>query len=173
MYLAPSDKQLNFVAKLVKERDLALLSPKDRADAESVDLLDRREVSKLIDVLLKAPKVTVLAKKTPYQKPLEVGMYHTNTGEILRVYLGQHSGQPLVKRVVLSGEKYEYEYVGSAHRVLRGESVLGGVVCERMSLDEAKNWGRMTGHCIVCGRQLDDPESVDKGIGPVCEKNWG
>lgn len=29
-------------------------------------------------------------------------------------------------------------------------------------------WGRQTGQCGVCGRDLIDPESVAAGIGPVC-----
>lgn len=166
MYVAPSDKQINFISKLARER---VVPEADAAAAAAPDLLSKYDASALITRLLAAPKRTVVARG--YQKPLEVGMYHTDTGEILRVYKGQQSGQNLVKRVVLNGESYEYQYVGSARTVAGGRSVLGAVKWERMTLEEAQNWGRMTSHCIVCGRRLDDPESVDRGIGPVCKDN--
>lgn len=34
-------------------------------------------------------------------------------------------------------------------------------------------YGRMTGRCCACGRELTDPVSVANGIGPICESNWG
>lgn len=34
-------------------------------------------------------------------------------------------------------------------------------------------FGRMTGCCGCCGRQLVDPESVARGIGPICAERYG
>jgi hypothetical protein len=34
-------------------------------------------------------------------------------------------------------------------------------------------YGRLTGGCALCGRALDDPESIDRGVGPVCARKWG
>lgn len=34
-------------------------------------------------------------------------------------------------------------------------------------------YGRMTGNCACCGRELTDPKSVELGIGPICISNWG
>lgn len=34
-------------------------------------------------------------------------------------------------------------------------------------------YGRETGKCCACGRELTDPVSVERGIGPICESNWG
>lgn len=34
-------------------------------------------------------------------------------------------------------------------------------------------YGRLTGSCCACGRTLTDPVSVENGIGPICESNWG
>lgn len=97
----------------------------------------------------------------PEPKP---GMYREPVadGNIYRVYLGQQSGKMLVKQVVgddASG--YSYEYLGAAAYRLPADAV-------PLGLDEAKAWGRMTGTCCVCARRLDNPESVDAGIGPVC-----
>jgi len=32
--------------------------------------------------------------------------------------------------------------------------------------------GKLTGRCCCCGRELTDPVSVERGIGPICEANW-
>lgn len=37
----------------------------------------------------------------------------------------------------------------------------------------AIRYGRSTGRCCMCGRELTDAESVAAGIGPVCSTNWG
>lgn len=108
----------------------------------------------------------------------EAGMYRTPDGTILRCYLGQKSGRMLVKRVVKDGEfdmqhgqhaEYRYEYVGAAN----GKAARVMASATRMTLDEAKHWGKMTGHCCVCARRLDVPESVEAGIGPVCAGRIG
>lgn len=38
---------------------------------------------------------------------------------------------------------------------------------------EAVKWGRKTGQCSCCGRELTDPASVEAGIGPICAEKWG
>jgi hypothetical protein len=38
---------------------------------------------------------------------------------------------------------------------------------------EAVSYGRITGNCGCCGRELTDPISVARGIGPICADNWG
>lgn len=37
----------------------------------------------------------------------------------------------------------------------------------------SKEYGRITGHCGVCGAPLENPESVKRGIGPVCATKMG
>lgn len=39
--------------------------------------------------------------------------------------------------------------------------------------EAATRYGRMTGECSCCGRELSDPSSVEAGIGPVCATKWG
>jgi hypothetical protein len=34
-------------------------------------------------------------------------------------------------------------------------------------------YGRLTGSCACCGRTLTDPESIARGIGPICADNFG
>lgn len=33
--------------------------------------------------------------------------------------------------------------------------------------------GKQTGHCSCCGRLLENKESVELGIGPICRQKWG
>lgn len=40
-------------------------------------------------------------------------------------------------------------------------------------LEAAVAYGRETGTCACCGRELTDPKSVERGIGPVCARTWG
>ena len=40
------------------------------------------------------------------------------------------------------------------------------------ALQLAKDYGRRTGNCCMCGRRLTDPVSVANGIGPICEDNF-
>lgn len=39
--------------------------------------------------------------------------------------------------------------------------------------DAAVRWGRLTGKCSCCGRELTDKVSVANGIGPICAEKWG
>lgn len=40
-------------------------------------------------------------------------------------------------------------------------------------LTEAIAYGKQTGNCAICGRFLENPESVARGIGPICAGNYG
>lgn len=37
----------------------------------------------------------------------------------------------------------------------------------------ARRYGKETGICCCCGKELTDPASVEAGIGPVCATKWG
>ena len=39
--------------------------------------------------------------------------------------------------------------------------------------EAALRYGHRTGKCAVCGRQLDNKESVAMGIGPICAEKYG
>jgi hypothetical protein len=76
---------------------------------------------------------------------------------------------------------YVYEnnqYVGkiTAQGVLKGnvsEDVLNLLEDANDNLLRlAKIYGHESGSCSICGRQLDDPLSVQMGIGPVCAKKF-
>lgn len=37
----------------------------------------------------------------------------------------------------------------------------------------AQEYGKRTGECSCCGRELTDPNSIAMGIGPICADKWG
>lgn len=86
---------------------------------------------------------------TPY-----AGAYRLADGTIVRVQVAKQSGKPYAVALDAQGT-----YLG-------GGAKLAGAV--RLSLDEAKGYGRATGTCCVCGAHLENPESVALGIGPIC-----
>ena len=42
-----------------------------------------------------------------------------------------------------------------------------------MNIDRAKKLMIRYSRCIVCGRRLKTPESIERGMGPVCVKYFG
>lgn len=101
-----------------------------------------------------------IAPKKTYTKD-DAGVYRAVDGSFIRIYYGQQSGVMLAKRMTVVNGDLEYQYVGLADRHAKK-------IERKLTLDEAKKIGKATGTCCVCGRRLDDPESVDAGIGPVC-----
>lgn len=99
----------------------------------------------------------------PKKTDLTAGIYEAD-GHLYRVYLGQSSGQMLLKAVEVD-EGVTYTYLGAASRNLPADA-------RRLTLDEVGDLGKTFDHCLCCGRRLDDPESVDRGIGPVCAQKY-
>lgn len=149
-----TDKQKEFVRALLAER-----AGNEEAEtirhalniARESGQLNAAFISDAITRLLETPKVAAPGLEF---KP---GVYVLPDDTLVRVYIGQNSGQLLAK-VVVDGD---LEYAGKASKVLAPGS-------RKATIEEVGEWGRTTGTCLVCGRRLDDPESVDRGIGPVC-----
>ena len=117
----------------------------------------KMDASRVISILKDAP-----AKASPGAGDPEAGVYVSGeSGEYLRVYLGQESGHMLAKQIHLEEGEVSYTYLGAARRYLTPDY-------RRCTLEEAGSLGKASGICIHCGRRLDDPESVDRGIGPIC-----
>jgi hypothetical protein len=68
----------------------------------------------------------------------------------------------LVARTIVDNKKGEY--LGKA-----GLKGLG----EKLTLEEIKELGRVTGRCMICSKELTDPVSIEMGIGPVCLAKGG
>lgn len=158
----PSQKQFDFIKRLIAERDTT--------EIDGIIVIFRntalqgtmtsRDASALIESLMSLPKKAAAAADEP-----EAGVYTDGTN-FVRVYLGKESGRMLAKTIILLPEGVEYVYAGAATRVLTPNF-------RRMDVDEVGSLGKTFDHCVMCGRRLDDPVSVDRGIGPICADKYG
>lgn len=140
-----TEKQIAFITTLMQEREHNI--------AEDVDLttLSGGYASNLIEALLASPRKS--------QKAVEEGFYMVE-GAVYRVVRSKSSGNPYAKRLKIHAGSGAWEYVpGGMARLVNAE---------KLTVDVAKKMGAHYGVCVVCGRTLTNPESVDAGIGPVC-----
>lgn len=100
-------------------------------------------------------------REEPTRKTIEEGMYRDADGTIFKVQKAVHgSGRLYAKRLVQVGESWKFEYdKGAVYRLTSDD---------RMTLEQAKEFGALYGTCCVCGRTLTDERSIEAGIGPVC-----
>lgn len=83
------------------------------------------------------------------------GIYLNNQG-VFKLYTTQ-SGYLFAKKLQQNGS---WEGVPGAANKIRPET--------KMTLEQAKQYGKMYGMCMLCGRTLTDEKSIEAGIGPVC-----
>lgn len=141
-YPSASIKQVGFINTLVSER----------LHEQEIDFanLTSAEASELIARLLRAPFRGAGV--------LEVGMYRVANGDIYRVQPSRETGNLYAKKLDVIANSFAYEQ--GAIRKLKAS--------DKMTLQQAKEWGMETGICCACGAFLTDERSVAEGIGPVC-----
>lgn len=72
--------------------------------------------------------------------------------------------------------RYEGKLVDGVFTGRRGvdDSVLDSLVTIAANpLEAALSYGRLTGTCSCCGRELTKHASIADGIGPICKAKWG
>lgn len=150
-----SEKQAALIERLWADREHGLTD-----DIKTAALADRKVASSLIDALFNAPKRAV----APVAQ-LESGIYTAN-GQVYKVYWNQEKTRMLAKLLVLGadGEKASWDYQGMASRFVTAD--------QRMTLEQAKQFGAIYGVCCNCGATLTDEVSIEQGIGPVCAKRF-
>lgn len=102
------------------------------------------------------------SKQTVTNPVKEVGMYRNDDG-VYRVKLSS-SGNLYAMRFDPTGETKadRFVYERGAIKVLTAD--------DRMTLDDVVAMGVQFGQCCVCGAELTDEKSVQRGIGPTCAK---
>lgn len=118
-----------------------------------------------MQVLMTLSNGSVLSRKEPSDfKPstppveIKVGPYFTKDGFPARVKKSRGTDRLYAERMNPETGKFGYE---------RGLVYNLG---ERMTVEQAREWGARLGRCSICGAKLTDNKSVDDGIGPVCIK---
>lgn len=153
-----SDKQLTLIRDLLAGAtnfDLAAwLDAHDLLD--TADLTGGRDgtASALITALFAAKP----AREGTSRKDPEPGLYRVD-GEIVRIKLarsGNWYAQQATKRP--GRTTFAWEYLGKRINMADAEPIAD---------DEA---GRFLGYCVRCCAELTDPDSIARGLGPVCAK---
>ncbi|QPX62591.1 hypothetical protein SEA_WOLLYPOG_39 [Arthrobacter phage Wollypog] len=93
-------------------------------------------------------------------KDLEEGFYALSEDEIYQVVRSK-AGRLYAK---INAGPGRWDYAAGAITKLKPNM--------RMDLDAAKEYGKETGTCIVCGRTLTNPDSIEAGIGPICAERF-
>jgi SWI/SNF-related matrix-associated actin-dependent regulator of chromatin subfamily A-like protein 1 len=109
---------------------------------------------------------------------LPAGMYAVPGGDTrLKVRVdvpttGRGEGWVYVSDGAVYGQRQEYGrqapgglYYGLIH------SQLAAILADPKAASAA--YGKLTGHCGVCGAHLENEQSLDRGIGPVCASKFG
>lgn len=108
----------------------------------------------------------------PTQKPgwfPEPGTFYLVDHKIYKVFMGR---RPYAKELVLyphdtdpKKKKGRFEYVPGAIRMIPGPEYA-------LTPQQAVILGHAFGFCAYCGTELDDPKSVERGVGPHCWKKY-
>lgn len=153
-----TEKQMAFITKLLNDK---------KVDESSY-------ISWLKDLLVNQPEkitktiaseVINTLKALPYKTSLSTSMktgpaaagYYILDGKIYKVQVSPNSGHAYAK--VFSSDT-GWTYITGMVYKLNNASPL--------TLEQAKEYGKLYGQCIVCARTLTDEESIAAGIGPIC-----
>lgn len=175
-YMA-SEKQTNFIVRLVAERQIDQLPELSAGIVDNV--LNGRDVYKneagdAITDLLAAPRKPAREEafndnSSPVTEP---GIYKFSVNEIYQVKWNKAKTHLYTKRLVeIRGDRLneeddhvriEFEYAPGQFKKLNAEM--------KMSAEEGKALTIRYGRCLACGRVLKNAVSVERGIGPICIK---
>lgn len=168
----PTIKQVEFIKQLITRTE----DPDNVAEAllafeDALHGLDRAGASEHIDTLLarqRARRTTEDRKFDPTTVP--AGRYALTAGgetafyQVDRPTKGRWDGWTFVNLIHAGGDRIR--------QIKGGER---GKVLARLSINPTSystQYGQHTGTCGVCSRLLSDPESVARGIGPVCARKF-
>lgn len=164
----PTIKQVEFIKQLITRTE----DPDNVAEAllafeDTLHDLDRPGASEYIDNLLarqRTLRTTEDRKFDPTTVP--AGRYALTTDSETAFYKvdrpteGRWDGWTFVNLIHAGGDRIRQVKGGERGKILALLSV--------NPTSYSAEYGKHTGTCGVCSRLLSDPESVARGIGPVC-----
>ena len=151
-----SDRQSAFIDRLFTEREVT----QDDHDLRSITRT-MTEASFLIDRLTKRP-----LKRAVHQDGKAITEGHYLQVDTVYVVVKSQANRLYAKKLVSTRRgSARWEYAPNAMRHL--------TTADRLTLADAKAMGVRLGVCVICGRTLTDPDSVEAGIGPVCAAKVG
>lgn len=133
----------------------------DAAAGHDVVGIDKRIASDLISELLATPRRQ--ARAAAATQAAQPGYYLREDTVFVVVWNREHT-RTYAKRMVVSNGHGSWRYAAGAGRDIAAEGLVP------LTIADAARLGHLHGCCIVCGKRLTHPESVARGIGPVCAK---
>lgn len=121
---------------------------------------------------------------TPTNPVTEDGIYRNADGDIFKCVHNQTGTSMYAKQLTSTGHFEDVDITDKSGDVVRTESrekfsweYANGAIYRlsadmRVSEEDARQFGRITGTCCLCGRYLTAERSVENGIGPVCEAKF-
>ena len=102
--------------------------------------------------------------KVKPQRALVTGYYslHTPSGVIHYIHLVENRQKTGTYTKVLVGDPPKWTYDNSFKDRLHE--------AHKMTAEEIAHFGHITRRCLICAAELTDPDSVARGVGPVCAK---
>lgn len=187
-----SDKQIDLLTKLLAELVTLVEVPETPSytdsedvrnirilqtclDPEWVGTLTLQAASNAIDTAIKMlPKLRRQASNATRDPKVTDGVYFKD-GAVIKVQKAVHgSGHLYAKRLVLDVmniSDMRHQDADPEYQA-RWEYTLGLIntltVADKMTLEQAAEFGRLYGVCCVCGATLTNETSIELGIGPVC-----
>lgn len=154
-----SPKQVNYIRSLIERKGAQLLL----AGGDRIAEMTSREASAMIDMLLAKPDAPKAAPAPRAEVPEGL---HVTGGTVYKVQTSRTTGKRYAKRldlvtVIPLRTVGQWEYAGAAPLRSLSESTV-------VTLEEAQAFGFDFGICMCCGALLTNPESIERGIGPVC-----
>ena len=187
-----TEKQVAFIESLLAEREFdgvtieTVQGTKVIRSKKTGSIAEKRDASKLIDVLKAAPRKVAPKVEDKGTKPagldlsdLPAGLYGVPNGET-RLKVRVEHGKPGTRwegwTFVKDGAEYGQQKRYGLQRP--GQGYQGEIVPQLEAIkadpqEAMKEYGRLTGRCGNCNRPLEDEDSVARGIGPICAANLG
>jgi hypothetical protein len=155
----PTTKQADLLRRLAHE----LGKDMERAD-EILATRDRAGVSAIIDQLFAEQRAARPADAMPQKT---AGYYLDAKGDAFVVVPNKAKTRTYAKKLTFIGN---VEGDQMPRWIYTPGAVYDLASLVKLTLDEAARLSHLCGRCIFCGRALEDPKSVNRGIGPVCIK---
>lgn len=155
-----TEAQRNYLRTLLAQRVLPANMQHGHMD-EVVEQATKRQASALIEALRMAPYAPKDGAPSAKAQP----GYYVQGQDVFVVVENKAKTSTYAKRMVVTGRTGRWEYAPGIGRTLAG--------LEPLTVEVAASLGRQHGVCMICGRTLTDPESVARGIGPICAGRLG
>lgn len=135
------------------------------------------KVEKVVQQRASAPAVSTTELEDAFARARAAGLQRVRVtiGKIVVKPASPHSSNPGALYVVDDGTYMGKVMQGRFHRSRDCGPEQEALVLRLLADPKtaAETYGKETGNCCICNRLLTDPESVARGIGPICAGRFG